>query len=213
LVLTKPGDLATAAAAIDRGASAICATSLPCAASLGWLLEAVRRERRRSAAEHAMRALRDLMGEARTGLWRRTPFDAHLARLAADHHASGRPMSMVVLRAAPAIGAREPDLETWRKGFAEIASLAARLVRDADSGVTLGGDLIALALPASDLLSARRTAERIASVAECTAFASGDGDAGPLVFEQSVVELQPGESGAGMLARALRAIEVESVPA
>lgn len=122
-------------------------------------------------------------------------------------------MSMVVLRVTPAIGAREPSEEAWRKGFTEIASLAARLMRDADCGVTMGADLIALALPASDLRSAKRTAERIASVAECTAFASGDGGAGPLVFEQSAVELQPGESGAGMLARALRAIEVESIPA
>ena len=156
-----------------------------------------------------MRALRDLMGDARTGLWLREPFDVHLARLATDHHASGRPMSMVVLRVTPAIGAPEPSPEVWRKGFSEIASLAARLMRDADSGVTLGADLIALALPAARLKNAKRTAERIASVAECTAFASGEGAAGPLVFEQSVVELQPGESGAAMLARALRAIDVE----
>jgi hypothetical protein len=33
------------------------------------------------------------------------------------------------------------------------------------------------------------------------------------VFEQSAVEQQPGESGAAMLARALRALEVESIPA
>lgn len=209
LVLTKPGDTATAASAIDRGASAVCTAITPSDASMGWLFEAVRRERRRRAAEHDMRALRDLMGEARTGLWQRAPFDAHLARLAADHHASGRPMSIVVLRVTPAIGAREPGPEVWRKGFSEIASLAARLMRDADSGVTLGTDLIALALPAARLKNAKRTAERIASVAECTAFASGEDGAGPLVFEQSVVELQPGESGAAMLARALRAIDVE----
>jgi PleD family two-component response regulator len=86
-------------------------------------------------------------------------------------------------------------------------------MRDADSGVTLGGDLIALALPAARLRNAKRTAERIASVAECTAFASGENDAGPLVFEQSVAELQPGESGPALLARALRAIEVEAIPA
>jgi two-component system, cell cycle response regulator PopA len=86
-------------------------------------------------------------------------------------------------------------------------------MRDADSGASLSGDLIAIAMPASDLRAARRTAERIASVADCTAFAAGDGGAGPIVFEQSAVELQPGESGAGMLARALRAIEVESIPA
>ncbi|MEZ5971242.1 MAG: hypothetical protein R3C31_05520 [Hyphomonadaceae bacterium] len=213
LMLAKPGDTATAAAAVDRGASAICSTLTPCDASLGWLFEAVRRERRRRAAEHEMRALRDLMGDPRTGLWLRDPFEAHLARLAKDHHASGRPMSVVALRVTPAIGAREPSPEVWRKGFSEIASLAARLMRDADSGMTIGGDLIALALPAARLTNAKRTAERIASVAECTAFASGDGGAGPLVFEQSVAELQPGESGGALLARALRAIEVESIPA
>ena len=213
LMLTKPGDTATAASAIDRGASAICSTLTPCSASLGWLFEAVRRERRRRVAEHEMRALRDLMGDARTGLWLRDPFDAHLVRLASDHHATGRPMSMVVLRVTPAIGAREPSPAVWRKGFGEIASLAARLMRDADSGATMGSDLIAIALPAARLKNAKRTAERIASVAECTAFASGEGGAGPLVFEQSVVELQPGESGSALLARALRAIEVESIPA
>lgn len=213
LVLTKPGDTATAASAIDRGASAVCTAVTPSDSSMGWLFEAVRRERRRRTAEHEMRALRDLMGDARTGLWLRQPFDAHVARMASDHHASGRPMSMVVLRVTPAIGAREPSPEIWRKGFTEIASLAARLMRDADSGVIMGSDLIALALPAARLRNARRTAERIASVAECTAFASGDDGAGPLVFEQSVVELQPGESGTALLARALRAIEVESIPA
>jgi hypothetical protein len=63
------------------------------------------------------------------------------------------------------------------------------------------------------LESARRSAERIASVAECTAFAVGDDGAGPLVFERSAVELQPGESGAGLLARALRGIEAPRVSA
>ena len=213
MVVTAPGDAATAAASIERGASAITEANAPYGPSLGWLFEAVRRERRRRAAEHEIRALRDLMGDPRTGLWQRTPFDAHLARLAADHHVSGRPLSLAVLRVMPAHGAREPAEDVWRRGFNEIASLAGRLMRDADCGAILGGDLIAVALPAARLKSARRTAERIASVAECTSFASGDGSAGPLVFEQSAVELQPGESGAGMLARALRAIEVESIPA
>lgn len=213
MVVVASGDTDTAKAAIDRGASAVATVNAPTGASLGWLFEAVRRERRRRAAEHDICALRDLMGDARTGLWRRGAFDAHLARLAADHHASGRPLSLAVLRVLPAHGARAPAEEVWRKGFTEVASLAARLMRDADCGVTLGGDLIAIALPAANLKSAKRTAERVASVAECTAFASGDGGAGPLVFEQSAVELQPGESGAGMLARALRAIEVEQIPA
>jgi len=213
MVVVASGDTDTAKSVIDRGASAVATVNAPCGASLGWLFEAIRRERRRRTADHDMCALRDLMGDSRTGLWRRAAFDAHLARLAADHHANGRPLSLAVLRVLPAHGARAPAEDVWRKGFTEVASLAARLMRDADCGVTLGGDLIAIALPAANLKSAKRTAERVASVAECTAFASGDGGAGPLVFEQSAVELQPGESGAGMLARALRAIEVESIPA
>jgi hypothetical protein len=70
-----------------------------------------------------------------------------------------------------------------------------------------------VALPATNLEGARRTAARIASVAECTAFAAGEKDVGPLLFEQSAVELQPGESGGGALARALRALDVLSLPA
>jgi two-component system cell cycle response regulator PopA len=213
MVVISPGDRITADAAIERGASAVAEANAPCGQSLGWLFEAVRRDRQRRLAEHDGRGLRDLMGEARTGLFRRDTFDAHLARLARDHHASGRPLALAALRVMPAHGARQPSEQVWRKGFGEIASLAGRLIREADSGAAVGADLIALALPASDLIAAKRTAERIAAVAECTAFASGEGDAGPLVFEQSVAELQPGESGAGLLARALRAIEVESIPA
>jgi two-component system cell cycle response regulator PopA len=213
MVVTAPGDAATAAAAFERGASAVAEANAPCGPSLGWLFEAMRRERRRRAAEHDLRAMRDLMGDVRTGLFQRPAFDAHLARLASDHHASGRAMSLAALRVLPAHGARQPSPEVWRRGFTEIASLASRLMRDADCGAAFGADLIAIALPASDLAAAKRTAERIASVAECTAFASGEGSAGPLVFEQITVELQPGESGAGLLARALRSLEIEDVPA
>jgi PleD family two-component response regulator len=213
LVAVAPGDSATGAAAIERGASAVVEAHAPCGAGLVWLLEAVRRERRRRCAEHDMRALRDSMGDPRTGLFRRAPYDVHLARLAADHHTSGRPFSLAALRALPAHGARAPGEEAWRRGFTEVASLAGRLIRDADSGAVIGADVIAVAMPATRLAGAHRAAERIAAVAEGTTFASAGGDAGPLVFEQSCVELQAGESGAGLLARALRAIELESVPA
>ncbi len=213
MLVTAPSDTATADAAIERGAAAVAEANAPCGPSLGWLFEAVRRERKRRAAEHDIRALRDLMGDPRTGLFKRPPFDAHLTRLASDHHVSGRPLALCVLRVLPAHGAREPAKDVWKRGFTEIASLAGRLIRDADCGAALGSSFIAVAMPATDLRGAKRTAERIAAVAECTAFASGEGGAGPLVFEQSSVELQPGESGAGMLARALRALEVESVPA
>ncbi|MES1198618.1 MAG: hypothetical protein ABUS48_01400 [Pseudomonadota bacterium] len=213
LMITAAGDEARAAAAIERGASAVVEVNAPCEAPLGWLFEAIRRERRRSADDHALRGLRDIMGDARTGLFQTAPFEAHLKRMADDHHASGRPLALAALRVLPAHGARIPSPEAWQRGFGEIANLAGRLVREADCAATMGPDLIAVGLPATNHLGGRRLAERIASVGECTAFAAGERDAGPLVFEQSVVELQPGESGAGLMARALRVFELESASA
>ncbi len=213
MVVSAAGDKATERAAIERGASAVVEANAASGEGMGWLFEAIRRERRRRAAEHDLRALRDLMGDTRTGLFRRPAFDAHLLRLVTDHHLSGRPLSLAVLRVMSAPGSREADPQIWKRGFDEIASLAARLMREADCGAAIGQDLIVIALPAAPLKAAKRTAERIASVAECTAFASGEGGVGPLVFEQSSVELQPGESAPGLLARALYALDVQSIPA
>ena len=52
MMVRAPGDDATAAAAIERGASAVVCTTEPSGASLGWLFEAIRRERSRREAEH-----------------------------------------------------------------------------------------------------------------------------------------------------------------
>jgi two-component system, cell cycle response regulator PopA len=213
LVITAPDDANTANASIERGASAVVETNAPCAPALGWLMEAVRRERRRRSAEHDLRALRDIMGDARTGLMRREAFTAHLERMADDHHRSGRRLGLTALRVAPAPGARKPAPQAWKRGMSEVASLAGRLIRDADCGAVLAGDVIAVALPMTDIMGARRTAERIASVADCSAFASGEGEAGPLSFEQSIAELAPGESGRGLLARTLAAYDLESMQA
>jgi two-component system cell cycle response regulator PopA len=213
MVVTSPGDAATATSALERGACATTETNALCTKALAWLFEAIRRERLRREAEYDMRAYRDLMGDTRTGLWLPGPFNAHLGRLASDHHASGRALALCAFRVLPAHGARAPSVDAWNRGFNEIASLAARLMRDADSGAVCGADAIAIALPASDLAGAKRTAERIAAVAECTAFAANEDGAGPLVFEQSAVELQAGESGPGLLARALRALELDAIQA
>jgi two-component system cell cycle response regulator PopA len=209
LALVRPGDHATTKAMIARGACAVWDTAAAPHAPLGWLLEAVRRDRRRRAAEWALRALRDRMGEARTGLWTLHAFTAHLARLADDHYASGRQLGLVAMRVLPAHGALAPRLSFWEKGFAEVSSIAGRLSRETDCACAVRNDAIVVAMPASGLAAARRAAKRIASVAECTAFVSGDLGSCPLILEQSAVELQPGESGRGLMARALRAIDAE----
>lgn len=213
MMVTTPGDARTANLALERGAAAVAGADQEGAPALGWLFDAIRRERRRRSAEHDILALRDVMGDARSGLFTPQAFEAHLARLADDHHATGRPLALVALKVLPAPGARRPPDKVWRKGFNEIASLASRLVRDCDSGAAFDGSTIVLALPFTDARGGRRAAERVASVAECTAFATGDDGQAPLVFEQSVADLQPGESGAGLMARARRLFDLESARA
>jgi len=213
MMVTAPGDARTAELALERGAAAVAGADQEGAAALGWLFDAIRRERRRRHVEHDVLALRDVMGDARTGLFTPLAFEAHLARLADDHHATGRPLALIALNVLPAPGARRPAEKVWRKGFNEIASLASRLVRDCDCGAAFDDSTIMLALPFTDARGARRAAERVASVAECTAFATGDDGQAPLVFEQSVADLQPGESGAGLMARARRLFDLESARA
>jgi two-component system cell cycle response regulator PopA len=209
LVTIKADDEATRAAAIERGAVAVVGEDAPCDDAIAWLMDAIRRERRRLDAEHELRALRDRMGDAATGLFTAQAFCAHVARLAEDHHLTGRKLSLIALRVMPAHGARTPSEGQWRKARTDVAALAARLIRDQDCGALTAEDVILVALPCTALAGARRTAERIASVVECTSFAAGEGEVGPLVFERSTAELNPGESGRGLVARATDALTAE----
>ncbi|MBL8538609.1 MAG: hypothetical protein JNM59_14490 [Hyphomonadaceae bacterium] len=209
LVVVARGDTATAREAIDRGACAVLEAYAASDTTVAWLLEAVRNERRRRSTERALHGLRDIMSELHSGLWRSTEFHAHLARLAIDHQANGRPLALAALRVLPAHGARRPNEAVWKRGFAEVASIAARLCRPADSATAFPDDVIILALPASSFAAARRVADRTTAVASCTAFVAGDQSAAPLVLEQSIVELHPGESGQAALGRLLRGIDLE----
>ena len=213
MVLTAPDDAATRDAAVERGASVAVAANAPFEAPLGWLFEAIRRERIRKAAERDNFALRDLMGDPRTGLFRKKMFEAHVQRLAIEHHASGRPFSIAILRATARAGINQISEEAWRRGFGEVCSLAGRLIRDTDCATAIAEDAIAIALPSTAVIGARKSAERIASVAECTAFSAGDATDQPLAFERSAAELQPGESGEALLARVERELLEERATA
>jgi two-component system cell cycle response regulator PopA len=211
-VIVKRGDTATIAGAVDRGATLIVHADEPPEPTLRWLFEKVRRGRRHAHVEAGLTALkRACMGRA--GLFDADYFADHLARLADAAHLSGRPLTLAALRICLAPGARSRSADAWDRSVAQIGELAGRLVRAHDAAALLQADVIVIALPDSHAAEGRHTAERVSGVVECTSFASGEGDAGPIVLEHSVVELNAGEGGGALLVRALDPFVAEGVRA
>ena len=139
----------------------------------------------------------------RAGLFDGDYFADHVMRLSEAAHFSGRPLTVVALRICLAPGARSQSADAWDRNVLHIGELAGRLVRAHDAAALLRDDIIVVALPDSHIVEGRLTAERVSGVVECTSFASGEGDSGPIVLEHSIVELNAGESGGALLVRAL----------
>lgn len=201
-VIVRRGDEATIAGAVDRGASLIIHNEQAPESTIRWLFEKIRRGRRHGHAEAGLASV-GRSNSSPAGLFSEMFFDSHLTRLSNAAHVNSRPLTLLALRMTLAPGARAPSDTAWRRSANQIAELAGRLVRANDMAALLGGDVIVVALPDAGRLEGERTAERVSGVVECTSFASGEGDAGPIVLEHSVVELAAGESGAGLRARAL----------
>ncbi len=143
-----------------------------------------------------------------TGLFGRDLFAAHLARLAHDAGARGRPLSICVLRIAetPEV-VRARQRRSLDRAVPQIGSMIARLVRAEDTGGHLSNDVFALALPATTLAAARNVGERIAAVVGCTAFDSGEGKPPYVVeFDVGAAQIRDGEAAAEALMRAAASI-------
>jgi two-component system cell cycle response regulator PopA len=207
LMLVKPGDAATLASAYERGACAVLAQGEDAAAAFGWLNEAVRAFRRHAGAEIGLNALRLASGGAE-GLFDPEFFRTHLDTLTGAAVQTNRPLSLAALRVTLALGAREPDSVKWARELTQVAALTGRLIRTHDSAALLEGGVIMIAAPGAFAADAAITADRVASVAECTAFAASQQVLGPIILARSIVELAPGESGDGLMRRALSAFEV-----
>ncbi|MBU6373802.1 MAG: hypothetical protein KJS97_13830, partial [Alphaproteobacteria bacterium] len=198
-------DGAVAQDAAERGAAVIAAVDQAPTIAFSWLLRAVAFERRRRAVEADLAAIAGAVAEPRSALANPLFAERHVETLARRHHLSGRPLSIAALKLGPAPGATPAHPAVWARAFSEAASITARLVRDADLAAVWDETTLLFTLPALDAAAAETALARIAAVGECTAFAT-DGAAGPLSFHSSVATLAPGESGAGLLARALAGV-------
>jgi two-component system cell cycle response regulator PopA len=185
----------TRADALRRGADEAMRARFDAEKAALWLTEDIRRARRASAVARVLET--ELAGEDDAFKF----FSAHLPRLAQTHHDRGRPLAIAILEVSAPHGAVASV--AWRKGFAEISMLCSRLTRAADYAAPVDERRVALAFPCTNSEGAEAAMSRITKVCECTAFAAGDGGVGPLRLSHRTLELSPGESGAGLLARAL----------
>lgn len=185
----------TRADALRRGADEAMRPRFHADKAALWLSEDIRRRRRARAVARVLET--PLVAETETFAF----FSAHLSGLAQTHHDKGRPLSIAIMDIDTPHGAAGGS--AWRKGFAEIVMLCTRLTRAADSAAPVDERRVALAFPSTHTEGAEAAMARIIKVCECTAFAAGDGGKGPLRLSYRVIELSPGESGAGLLSRAL----------
>ncbi len=200
------------ASAVERGASLIVGSDTDHDTAIRWMFEKIRRGRREAHVEAGLTAVRGACAGP-SSLFSAPFFDKHIERLAHAAHMSGHALSLVALRVQLAPGARKAGAAGWRRGLHQVAEIAGRLIRVEDTAALLEGDMIIIALPATQSGEALCTAERVASVTECTAFAAGEADAGPVVLGRNVTELAPGESGGAFLSRTLSVFDLEGARA
>ncbi len=147
-----------------------------------------------------------------TGLFGRDLFASHLARLSKAASERNRPLSICVLKIAETpdiIRARQRKM--LERAVPQIGSMIARLVRAEDTGGRLSNDVFALALPATQLESARNVGERISAVIGCTAFDSGGGKPPYVVeFDVGVAQMLEGEPAGVALTRAAASINKQN---
>ena len=201
-----------AASAIERGASLIVRGDTNHDIAISWMFEKIRRGRREAHVEAGLNGVRTACAGP-CSLFSAAFFEAHIERIAHAAHASGHALSLVALRVQLAPGARKTNAAGWRRGLHQVAEIAGRLIRVEDTAALLDGDMIVVALPSTLAGEALCTADRVASVTECTAFAAGEADAGPIILGRNVTELAPGESGRAFVARTLSVFDLEGARA
>ncbi len=147
--------------------------------------------------------------DALSGLAGRGFFLDHIEAMARRAQHLERPLSMVVARAHAPHAARAGDRE---HALRQIGAMVARLMRAEDFAAELDPGVFAIAMPGARRAAAERAAQRIAAIAECTAFGGGpSADAFQVELRCEVGELERGEGARSLLTRAIRALERSAV--
>ncbi len=204
-LLLSSHDELTPAEAFNRGISDLVAPGHDEIEIADQALESARLYRRISKARSLLidSGKSELM-DAATGLFTAQLFASHLLRLSKAAVASRRPLSICVLRIAGRPDTVRARAEGWLDTvMPHLGTMVARLVRGEDTAARLAPDLFALAMPATDVASARLAAERVAAVVGCTQFGSSQGQLAFTVgFDIGVAEVTAGEGAAKALERA-----------
>jgi two-component system cell cycle response regulator PopA len=129
----------------------------------------------------------------------------HIEAMARRAQHLERPLSMVIARAHAPHAADAGDRD---HALRQIGTMIARLIRAEDFAAELDPGMFAIVMPGARRGAAERAAQRIAAIAECTAFGGGpSADAFQVELRGEVGELERGESARSLLGRAVQALE------
>ncbi|HEV2365941.1 MAG TPA: diguanylate cyclase [Caulobacteraceae bacterium] len=197
---------------LSKGVTDIAARSGAESNRAARIISLARVHRRQTAIRAALdRARSSGLLDASTGLFTRSLFAAHLAKLARSAVGQARPLSLAVLSLADTVELRAARrVGALDRAIPQIGAMIARLVRAEDTAARLAPEAFAIALPATAVRAADAAAERIAAVIGCTAFEGGAGAAGGArdtfvaAFDIGVAEFDPDEGVAAALERAAK---------
>lgn len=214
LLITRSEVYAEADEAFARGASDI----IPSNASSDELRDRVcaladeRRRRREAKAGLESCLISDVLDPGHD-LYSLNFGRAHLQSLLSSAQQLGNTLSLVVLQAQLPPTAGMPGSEHANHAMSQFAGMLRHCVRAEDFAMRAGPDMFCLVLPNTAAEEAKVVANRVAAIAECTAYEGSD----PLQpfrinLSSEVCQASPDDQADTFLTRAIQSLERKTVP-
>lgn len=206
LLLARDGLKDEAEEAFARGVSDLLPDNATDEEIRGRILILAGERRRRRAAKRRLESCRTPKTlDEDTGLFRARFGLAHLQDLLNASQRTGRSTGLVLLSVTTP--ERQQSNAVVRDARKQFASMLRHLLRAEDCAVCLETDLYAAILPMTDKEGAACVAERVAAIADCTAF-EGDDPLKPfrLTVRTAAIDAQGEETAEALIERALRSL-------